>query len=138
MRATFRDAWVTDITKNCSAYCKITPFFQELFVFAHMSNRSFLSGKTKISGKGIEEIYFRRSRMEREFWSFDDLRVNLKFGDIRLMAAKCLNSLIWLNEFSQMRGKFQKCYLPNISDSNTRESLSSSNIWNAFLNAFAK
>ena len=75
-----------------------------------MSNGSFLSGKTKSSGKGIEEIYFRRSRMEREFWSFDDLRIDLKSGDIRLLSAKCLNRLIWLKEFSRIRGKCQKCY----------------------------
>ena len=129
----FRGACVNDITKNNSTYCKIPPFVQEFFVYSHMSNGSFLSGKSKSSAKGIEEIYFRRSRTEREFWSFDDL----KFGDIRL-SAKCLKSLIWLKEFSRIRGKFQKCYLPNISDSNTRQSLSSSNIWNAFLNAFTK
>ena len=138
MRATFRGAWVNDITKNCSAYRKIPPFVQQFFVYSHMSNGSFLSGKTKSSGKGIEEIYFRRSRMEREFWRFDDLRVDLKFGNIRLMSAKFLNCLIWFKEFSRIRGKFQKCYLPNILDSNTRQSLSSSNIWNPFLNAFAK
>ena len=135
MRATFKGAWVNDITKNCSAYRKMSPFVQRLFVY---SNGSFLSGKTKTSGKSIEEIYFRRSRMEREFWRIDDLRVDLKFGDIRLMSAKCLNCLIWLKEFSRIRGEFQKCYFPNISDSNTRQSLSSSNIWNPFLNAFAK
>ena len=132
MRATFGGAWVNDISKTCSAYRKIPPFAQQLFVHSHMSNGSFLSGKTKSSGKGIKEIYFRRSRMEREFWRFDDLLVDLKFGDIRLMSAKCLNCLIWLKEFSRIRGKFQKCYLPNISESNTRQSLSSSNIWNPF------
>ena len=138
MRATFRGAWVNDITKNCSAYRKIPPFVQQLFVYFHMSNGSFLSGKTKSSGKGIEEMYFCRSRMEREFWRFDNLRVDLKFRDIRLMSAKCLNCLIWFKEFSRIRGKFQKCYFTNILDSNTRQTLSSSNIWNPFLNAFAK
>ena len=138
MRATFRGAWINDIAKNCSAYRKIPPFVQQCFVYSHMSNGSFLSDKTKSSGKGIEEMYFHRSLMEREFWRFDDLRVDLKFGNIRLMSAKCLSCLIWFKEFSRIRGKFQKCYLPNILDSNTRQSLSSSNIWNLFFNAFAK
>ena len=48
-----------------------------------MSNGSFPSDKTKSSGKGIEETYFHRSRMEREFCRFDYLRVDLNFGDIR-------------------------------------------------------
>ena len=117
MRATFKGAWVNDITKNCSTYRKIPPFVQQFFVYSHMSNRSFLSDKTKSSGKSIEEISFCRSCMEREFWRFDDLRIDLKFGDVRLISAKCLNCLIWLKEFSRIRGKFQKCYLPNISDS---------------------
>ena len=56
--ATFRGAWVNDITKNCAAYREIPPFVPELFVYSHMSNGSLLSGKTKSSGKGIEEIYF--------------------------------------------------------------------------------
>ena len=68
------------------------------------------------------------------WWS----RVDLKFCGIRIMSVKCLNCLIWLKEFSQIRGKFQKWYIPNISDSNIRQSLSSSNIWIAFWNAFAK
>ena len=103
-----------------------------------MSNSSFLSDQIKSSGKGIEEIYFRRNRIDRQFWRFDDSSVDLKFCDIRIMCVKCLNCLIWLKEFSQFRGKIQKCYIPNISDSNLRQSLSGSNNWIAFWNAFAK
>ena len=134
-RVTFRG---NDITKNRRAYREIPPFVPELFVYSHMSNGSLLSGKTKSSGKGIAEIYFRRNRMDRQFWRFDDSPIDLKFCGIRIMSVKCLNCLIWLKEFSQIRGKFQKCYIPNISDSNIRQSLSSSNIWIAFWNAFAK
>ena len=66
-RTTFRgDAWVNDITINFRAYREISPLLAELFVFSHMSNSSLLSGKTKSSEKGIEEIYFRRKRMDRE------------------------------------------------------------------------
>ena len=137
--ATFRGgAWVNDITKNCGAYCEIPPFVPELFVYSHMSNGSVLSGKTKSSGKGIAEIYFRRNRMDRQFWRFDDSPVDLKFCGIRIISVKCLNCLIWLKKFSWIRGKFQKCYISNISDSNIRQSLSISNIWIAFWNAFAK
>ena len=89
------------------------------------------------SGKGIEEIYFRRKRMDRQFWRFDYSPVDLKFCGIRIMS-KCLNCLIWLMEFSRIRGKFHKCYIPNISDSNIRRSLSSGNTWIVFRNAFAK
>ena len=103
-----------------------------------MSNSSFLSDQIKSSGKGIEEIYFRRNRIDRQFWRFDDSSVDLKFCDIRIMCVKWLNCLIWLKEFSQFRGKIQKCYIPNISDSNLRQSLSGSNNWIAFWNAFAK
>ena len=102
-----------------------------------MSNGRLLSGKTKSSGKGIEEIYFRRNRMDRQFWRFDESPVDLKFCGIRIIS-KCLNYLIWLNEFSRIPGKFHKCYIPNISDSNIRQSLSDSNIWIAFWNASAK
>ena len=138
LRTTFRvGAWVNDIIKNCGAYREIPPFVPELFVYSHMSNGSLLSGKTKSSGKGIAEIYFRRNRMDRQFWRFDDSPVDLKFCGIRIMP-KCLNCLIWLKEFFRIRGKFQKCYIPNVSDSNIRQSLSSSNIWIAFWNAFAK
>ena len=138
-RATFRGgAWVNDLIKNCGDSREIPPFVPELFIYSHMSNGSLLSGKAKSSGKGIAEIYFRRNRMDRQFWRFDDSPVDLKFCGIRIMSVKCLNCLIWLKEFSQIRGKFQKCYIPNISDSNIRQSLSSSNIWIAFWNAFAK
>ena len=108
------------------------------FLSTPMSNGSLPSSKTKSFGNGIEETYFRRNRMDRQFWRFDDSPVDLKFCGIRIMSVKCLNCLIWLKEFSQIRGKFQKCYIPNISDSNIRQSLSSSNIWIAFWNAFAK
>ena len=132
-RTTFRgDAWVNDSTKNFCAYREISPLFTELFVFSHMSNNSLLSGKTKSYEKGIEEISFRRKRMDREFWRFDGSPVDLKFCDIRIMSVKCLDCLIWLKKFSRIRGKFRKCCLPNISDSKTRQSLPSSNIWNAF------
>ena len=138
-RATFRgSAWVNDITKNCGPYCKIPPFVPELSVYSHMSNGSLLSGKTKSSGKGIEEIYFRRNRMNQQFWKFDDTPVDLKFCGNRIMSVKCLNCLIRLKEFSRIPCKFQKCYIPNILDSKIRQSLSSSNIWIAFWNAFAK
>ena len=138
-RATFRGgAWVNDVTKNWGAYREIPPFVQELYVYYYMSNGSLLSGKTKSSGKSIEEIYFRRNRMDWQFWRFDDSPVDLKFCGIRIMSVKCVNCLIWLKEFSRIRGRFQKCYIPNISDSNIRQSLSSSNIWIAFWNAFAK
>ena len=107
-RATFREgAWVKDITKNCGPYREIPPFAPELFFYSHMSNGSLLSGKTKSSGKGIEEIYFRRNRMDRQFWRFDNSPVDLKFCGIRIMNVKCLNCLIWLKEFSRIRGKFQ-------------------------------
>ena len=66
-RATFRGAWVNGITKNCGAYREILPFVPELFVYPHMSNGSLLSGKTKTSGKGIEETYLRKNRMDWEF-----------------------------------------------------------------------
>ena len=132
-RTTFRgDAWVNDITKNFCAYREISPLLPELFVFSHMSNTSLLSGKTKSSEKGIEEIYFHRKRIDREFWRFDGSPIDLKFCDIKIMSVKCLDCLIWLKKFSRIRGKFQKCYLPNISDSKIRQSLPSSNIWNAF------
>ena len=138
-RATFRGgAWVNDITKNWDAYREIPPFAQELYVYYYMSNGSLLSGKTKSSGKGIEEIYFRRNRMDRQFWRFDDSPIDLKFCSIRIMSVKCVNCFIWLKEFSRIRGKFQKFYIPNISHSNIRQSLSSSNIWIAFWNGFAK
>ena len=129
-RATCRGgAWVNDITKNCDDYPEIPPFVPELFVYSHMSNGSLLSGKAKTSGKSIEEIwYFPRNRIERQFWRFDDSRVDLKFCDIRTMSVKCLNCLIWLKECSRIRGKFQKCYLLNILGNNIRQSLSSSNI----------
>ena len=84
------------------------------------------------SGKGIEEIYFGRKRMDREFWRSDSSPVDLKLCDIRIISIKCLNYLIWLKEISRIRGKFQKCYLPNISGSKTRQSFPSSNFWNAF------
>ena len=94
-RATFRGgAWVNDITKNCHAYREIPPFVSELFVYSQMSNGSLLSGKTKSSGKGIAEIYFRRNRMDRQFWRFDDSPIDLKFCDIRIMSVRCLNCLI--------------------------------------------
>ena len=64
--------------------------------------------------------------------------MDLEFCGITIMSVKCLNCLIWFKEFSRIRGKFQKCYIPNISDSNIRQSLSRSNIWIAFWNAFAK
>ena len=132
-RTTFRgDAWVNDITKNFCAYREISPLFTELFVFSYMSNISLLSGKTKSYEKGIEEISFRRKRMDREFWRFDGSPVDLKFCDIRIMSVTCPDFLIWLKKFSRIRGKFRKCYLPNISDSKIRQSLPSSNIWNAF------
>ena len=135
-RVTLRGgAWVND---NCGAYHEIPPFVPELFVYSYTNNGSLLSGKTKSPGKGIEEIYFRWNRMDRQFWRFDDSPVDLKFCGIRIMSVKCVNCLIWLKEFSQIRGRFQKCYIPNISDSNIRQSLSSSNIWIAFWNAFAK
>ena len=138
-RATFRGgAWVNDVTKNWGAYREIPPFVQELYVYYYMSNGSLLSGKTKSSGKSIEEIYFRRNRMDWQFWRFDDSPVDLKFCGIRIMSVKCVNCLIWLEEFSRIPGKFQKCYVPNISHSNIRQSLSSSNISIAFSNGFAK
>ena len=68
--------WVNEITRNCGAYHEIPPFVPELFVYSHMSNDSLLSGKTISSGKGIEEIYFRRNRMDRQFQRFDDSRWN--------------------------------------------------------------
>ena len=82
-RATFRGgAWVKDITKNWGAYREIPPFFvPKLFGYSHMSNGSLLSGKTKNSGKGIEEIYFCRNRMDWQFWRFDDSRVDLRYQD---------------------------------------------------------
>ena len=96
LRTTFRvGAWVNDIIKNCGAYREIPPFVPELFVYSHMSNGSLLSGKTKSSGKGIEEIwYLRRNRMDPQFWRFDDSRVDWKFWDIRIMSLRCLNCLI--------------------------------------------
>ena len=86
-------AWVNEITKNCGAYRKIPPFVPELFVYSHMSNGS-LSGKTKSSGKVIEEIYFRRNCMDQKFLIFDDSRVDLKFFSLRMRSVKCLNCLI--------------------------------------------
>ena len=108
-RATFRGgAWVNDITKNSGDYREVTHFVRELFVYSHISNGSLLSGKTKSSGKSIEEIwYFPMNRMERQFWRFDDSRVDLKFCDIRIMSVKCLNCLIWLKECPRIQGKFQ-------------------------------
>ena len=106
---TFRGgAWVNDITKNPGDYREVTHFVRELFVYSHISNGSLLSGKTKSSGKSIEEIwYFPMNRMERQFWRFDDSRVDLKFCDIRIMSVKCLNCLIWLKECPRIQGKFQ-------------------------------
>ena len=91
-RATFRGgAWVNDIIKNCGDSREIPPFVPELFIYSHMSNGSLLSGKTRSSGKSIEEIwYFPRSCMERQFWRFDDWRVDLKFCDIRIMSVNPL------------------------------------------------
>ena len=84
------------------------------------------------SAKGIEEIYFHRNRMDREFWRCDGSPVDLKLCDIRIMSVKCLNCSVWLKKVSRIRGKFQKFYLLNISDSKIRQCLPSSNIWNAF------
>ena len=129
---TFREhAWVNGITKNCGAYREISPLIPKLFVYSHMTNGSLLSGKTEL-GKGIEERHFRRKRMDREFWRFDSSPVDLKLCNIRIISVKFLNCLIWLKEISRIRGKFQKCYLPNISGSKTRLSFPSSNFWNAF------
>ena len=89
-RVTFRG---NDITKNRRAYREIPPFVPELFVYSHMSNGS-LSGKTKSSGKVIEEIYFRRNCMDQKFLIFDDSRVDLKFFSLRMRSVKCLNCLI--------------------------------------------
>ena len=136
-RATFRGgAWVNVITKNCDAYREMPPFVPELFVYSQMSNGSLLSGKTKSSGKGTEEIYFRGNRMERQFWRFDDSHDNLKFCGIRIMSVKCLNCLIWLKEFSQIRLEANSRNV--ISRIFQTVSLSSSNIWIGFWNAFAK
>ena len=72
-RATFRGgAWVYDVTKNCGAYRQIPPFVPELFVYSRMSNGSLLSGKSKSSGKGIEEICFCRNHLDQQFSRFDD------------------------------------------------------------------
>ena len=64
------DAWVNDITENSGVYCKISPLLPEIFACSHMRNSSLLSGKTKSSGKDIEEMYFRRKRIDRELWWF--------------------------------------------------------------------
>ena len=55
------------LPKTSRAYREISPLLPDLFVFSHMSNTSLLSGKTKSSEKGIEEIYFHRKRIDREF-----------------------------------------------------------------------
>ena len=75
-----------DITENCGAYREIPPLVPELFTYSYMSNGSLLSGNTKSSGKGIEEIYLGRNRMGRQFWRFDDSHVDLKFCDIRIIS----------------------------------------------------
>ena len=102
-RTTFRgDTWVNDSTKNFCSYREISPLLPELFVFSHLSNSSILSGKTRSYEKGIEEIYFRRKRMDREFWRFDGSPVDLKFCDIRIMSVKCLDCLFWLKKFRKL------------------------------------
>ena len=89
-QATFRGGdWVNDITKNCGAYREIPPLLPDLFLYSHIINGSPLLGKTKSSGKGIGEIYFRKSRMDRQLWRFDDQHVDLKFCDIRMSVNLC-------------------------------------------------
>ena len=105
---------------------------QKLFwILSTWVTAAFFQAKQRALGKALKK-YFRRKRMDREFWRFDGSPVALKFCDIRIMSVKCLDCLIWLKKFSRIRGKFQKCYLPNISDSKIRQSLPGSNIWNTF------
>ena len=78
--------WANDITKYCGAYCEILSLLLELSVYSHRSNDSLLSGKTKSFGKGTEEIYFCKNRMDRQFLGFDDSRTDLKFCDNRMMS----------------------------------------------------
>ena len=80
--------WVNDITKYCCTYREILSLLLELFVYSHMSNYSLLSGKKKKSfRKGIEEIYFCKNCMDRQFLRFDDSRADLKSCDNRIMTA---------------------------------------------------
>ena len=137
-RATVRGGtWVNDITKCCGAYHEILSLLLELFVNSHMSNDSLLSGKTKSFGKGIEEIYFCKNRMDRQFIRVDYSRADLKLCDNRITSVNFCTAQIGWGNFHEFRAN-SKVYLPNISDSSINQSLSSSNIWNAFLNAFAK
>ena len=73
-QATLRGSdWVNNVTKNCGIYREIVTLLPELFLYSHIINDSLLSGKTKSSGKGIEEIwYFRKSCIDRQLWRFDD------------------------------------------------------------------
>ena len=71
--ATFRGSdWVNDITKNCGVYREIPPLLPELFLYSYIINDNLLLGKTKRSVKNNGEIYFRKSRMDRQLWRFDD------------------------------------------------------------------
>ena len=54
----FRGAWVNDITKNNSTYCKIPPFVQEFFVYSHMSNAAFFQTKQRALERALKEYIF--------------------------------------------------------------------------------
>ena len=85
-RATFRGAWVNGITKNCGAYREILPFVPEFFVYPHMNNGSLLSGKTKTSGKGIEETYYVRTAWTE---NSKDLIIHVWFEILRYQDNVC-------------------------------------------------
>ena len=122
--------WIT-LSKTAALIAKFYPCSRSFSSTLIWLTAAFFQAKQS-SGKGIEEIYFRRKRIDRDFWRFDSSPVDLKLCNIRIMSVKWLNYLIWLKNVSRIRGKFQKCYLPNISDSKIRQRLPSSNIGNAF------
>ena len=128
---TFRPPHLEDTLETAALIAQLYPsswIFSSTFIWL---TPAFFQAKQS-SVKGIEEIYFHRNCMDREFWRFDGSPVDLTLCDIRIMSVKCLNCLIWLKKVSRIRGKFQKFYLLNISDSKSRQCLPSSNIWNAF------
>ena len=59
----------------------------------HRCSHSFSSTLIWVTAavKGIDEIYFRRNRMDRDFWRFDGSPVDMKFCNIRVMSVKYLN-----------------------------------------------
>ena len=77
---------------------------------------AFFQAKQRVLERTLKKYIFCRKRMERQFWRFDDSRVDLGFCGIRIISVKCLNCLIWSKEFSWIRVREMSFNLAVISE----------------------